>query len=475
MTAPSQATRSAADMHDTTTEKAVLGCMMLSRRAALLCLERLGEADFSNPVHATIFRAARAITETRSPEGRPVEPAGVVGWLKERGLLDAVGGIFAVFNLPETQASSAAVGEYVDRLKMWTSRRQLARVVAETSEAMDRADPSELSAAIAGAALAITAPTGKAARLDIELMSAWDDVTQATPYLELPDFGLHLHNGSLTVIGARPTVGKTAYGTALAVAWGSDEQRVRFYSYEMSADILRRRIIAGRSRFSVAELDDGLTDDESKEVAADTAGLLEPGRHVEILEAAHLTFDALIANMRTFAAQGGRAVIIDYLGLAVPPGPKRYEEVTKATRQLKLTALSTGLVVVVLSQLSRGPAREDGTLRPPVLTDLRESGSVEQDADNVVLLHRFDTTGDRFSHHDKELLAGFREAGLRIDVRHGGTMRDLCMIEVAKARNGKNGCRPAFFNGPRLTFEPVAGGGASIDRQSAAAGDRSDE
>jgi replicative DNA helicase len=155
-----------------------------------------------------------------------------------------------------------------------------------------------------------------------------------------------------------------------------------------------------------------------------------------------MSLDALIADMRLFARRGGRVALIDYLQLAVP---QTYEDVTEASRRLKLAACSTGLLVVAVSQLSRRSTRDDGSLRPPSLSDLRQSGALEQDADTVMLLHVYDR----------------KDAAVRDDMRGDGYLlefddgKKLGHVEFAKVRRGVPERIPAWFDGSEFRWTPV--------------------
>ena len=202
------------------------------------------------------------------------------------------------------------------------------------------------------------------------------------------------------------------------------------------------RLIMRRTPFDTNALDDGL----SPEAADFARGAMAEVASwpLEVCDR-NMGVTQIVSDIRRFGRRGGRVVFIDYLQLLVGKlgGESRYEAVTEASRLLKVAAQESGVLVVALSQLSRGSIGSDGKARRPVLSDLRESGALEQDADDVLLIHRYedDDTVVRDALHKKRYLLEFEQP--------------ICDIHFAKLRRGVPKVVPSWWHGSDQTFTPI--------------------
>jgi len=196
--------------------------------------------------------------------------------------------------------------------------------------------------------------------------------------------------GQLVVIGARPAIGKSTLGLGLARAAAiTNKIPTLFESLEMGEDELANNILSAQARIPLHHIKQGIVSDADLSRAARfVPDITAAPLHVN--DASHLTLPQLRGRVRHLIRTAGlRLVIVDYLGLMqAPKAENRQAEVAALSRGLKLMAKEFGITVVVLAQLNRGP--EQRNEKKPLVSDLRESGAIEQDADIVILLHRED-------------------------------------------------------------------------------------
>ncbi|MEW2578398.1 replicative DNA helicase [Streptomyces syringium] len=218
--------------------------------------------------------------------------------------------------------------------------------------------------------------------------------------------------GQLVVIGARPAMGKSTVATGFGRAAAFKHQiTTLFASLEMSEDEITNGILCAEAKIPLHHLKQGIVDDHGLARAADAAPRITAAP-LHIDASSHVTLPGLRAQVRHLVRTAGlRLLIVDYLQLMqAPRAENRQAEVAKLSRGLKLLAKEFGITVIILAQLNRGP--EQRTEKRPQVSDLRESGAIEQDADIVILLHREDA-------YDKESpRAG--EADLIVGKHRGG-------------------------------------------------------
>ena len=196
--------------------------------------------------------------------------------------------------------------------------------------------------------------------------------------------------GQMVVVGARPAMGKTTFGLGLARAAAVHHGiTTLFESLEMGRDELGNSIVSAEARVPLHHIKQGIVTDDGVQRLAKRSPAIKAAP-LYINDNSHLTMPVLRARVRHLVRTAGlRLVIVDYLQLMqAPKAENRQVAVSEMSRQLKLLAKEFGITVIVLAQLNRGP--EQRTDKKPMVSDLRESGSIEQDADMVILLHRED-------------------------------------------------------------------------------------
>lgn len=385
---------------DIAAEQSVLGAMMTSPSACRDILDVLAGGDFYQPRHELVFETIRRLDTKR----QPCDPVAVAAELGAD--LERAGGRLYLAELLEacTVASNGVAHAHLVR-EMSGKRRILEAVVkisqdayesptsaaeqAENARAMfDRAMPSKIGATQLGEVLPHVVQTMESGAVR-GLETGWPDMDKLI-------YGLR--GGSLYVVGARPAVGKSIVGLQLAsMMWERHNRSSYIASLEMTAAEIVQRSIAARSRVPLDRIIPGkLTDDDWAAISPTVAKLSES--KVQIADAGRQTIASVRAGARTLARRGDLGlVVIDYLQLLTPRDPKlaRELQVAEASRGAKLIAKELDVPVVLLSQLNRAT----GDRGVPTLSNLRESGAIEQDADVVWLMHRPDEETNQIDIH----------------------------------------------------------------------------
>lgn len=383
-------------------EKAVIGAAMLSRDMAEQTAEIVSPGSFHRPAHQTIFAAVMDLAGA----GRPTDPVAVATELTRAGELGRVGGTPYLHTLVAAVPTVASAGYYAELVAADAIRRATHAAgvrVQQIAEAPDF-DPAEHVEAAYQAIEAVTLPgepgplweTDDLAEVVADLENPDIDAPAVVPtgYVDLDQF-CAIRPGQLVVIGARPGQGKSVFGVSFArhVAHVCGDP-VLLVSLEMPRIEVQHRIIAAEARILLDHL-------ERRDLTADERGRLDQlqprldGSRLLIDDTPAAGLAHLRARLRWMTRQRAgdghtlapRLVVVDYLQLlAAPPADNRVLAIGELTRGLKLLAREFDVPIVVLAQLNRG--LEQRVDKRPQLADLRESGSVEQDADIVLFLYR---------------------------------------------------------------------------------------
>ncbi|MFG3585058.1 replicative DNA helicase [Streptomyces sp. NPDC047990] len=392
--------------HDLPAELATLSSMLLSRDAIADVTEIIKDpADFFRPAHQTVFAAIVA----RYLLDEPVDPIVLAGDLAKSGDLTRIGGAPYLHHLVQ-QAPSATSGEYyagIVREKAVLRNLQsactrtlhvIADGTAETGELLD-----DLRAEVDG----IVDDTSRGDE-DTLIGADGEDFLEQLEHLQKngPARGVKtgftdfdsltngLQPGQLIVIAARPAIGKSTLGTDIVRhATIVEGLPAVFFSLEMSRTELKMKIASAQARVALHHLQsqNGMTDDDWTRLAK--AWPMINAAPLDIVDDAGLTLTKIRSHCRRIKRKRDlRLVVIDYLqlmeGEVSGRSENRQQEVAKISRSLKKLAAELHVPVIAMSQLNRGA--EQRTDKKPLLSDLRESGAIEQDANMVILLHRED-------------------------------------------------------------------------------------
>jgi replicative DNA helicase len=434
------------------TEVAILGAMLLDSVAISDATEKLKAEDFSLDSHQRVFRA---IVDLMA-KGQGIDYLTVQVELARRRELDSIGGPAYLAYLTEGIPRNFNIESYVQIVRDKSLLRQLMGIFHDGG--IRAADQSEDAITVLGdveAQLADVADSaiqrglagigeivaGSFVSID-KLYEQGREVTGlATRYTEFDKMTSGLQDSELIIIAARPSMGKTAWAINIAQnAAVQDGKVVAVFSLEMSKESLLRRMLASEALVGSRKLQTGsmLRDDRGKLMKA-LERLMDSKLFID--DTPGITLPEMRAKARRLKQQQGQLdlIVIDYLQLMTGTSASgkrgfenRTQEVSSISRGLKALAKEMRIPVLALSQLSRGSEQRAGD-KKPLLSDLRESGSIEQDADVVAFIHR-----EEYYDRDNEDVKGQAE------------------IIVAKQRNGPTGSIKLAFRSDFTRFENLS-------------------
>ena len=432
--------------HNLDAEESLLGALLLSRDVVGTASEMgVTASEFYKPAHQHIYEAIRVL----SAVGQPVDPVTVADELRRAGLLDEIGGFPALLELQNTTPAISNAARYVRIVRDTAILRRLIGVAGEIAE-IGYTEPDDVAKALDVAEtkvfeLAENRVTDSTAQINDVLSKVMEDLELiytrgeavtgiATGYTDLDELLTGFHPSQLVIIGARPSMGKTALALGLAANVATINQLpVMFFSLEMGHKELAQRILASEARVDSQKLRTGKLDQSDWSKIGKALGRLEVPLFID--ENPNVTVMEIRAKARRIKSRYGGLglIVIDYLQLMSGTGAEnRQLEISEISRGLKILARELEVPVLALSQLSRNlESRAD---KRPMLADLRESGSIEQDADIVMFIYR-----------DEVYNADSPDRG-------------SAEIIVAKHRSGPIGVRRLVYLGAYTRFENAARG-----------------
>ena len=413
-------------------EESVLGALMLDANALNNTIETLHADYFYKPEHQAIFNAILRLFE----QSHPVDMLTVIERLRLDGTLEAAGGSYYVSQLTNNVVSAAHIEYYVRVLCEKFIQRELIRISTEvigraydeSTDVVDLLDKTEQD---------LMDINERNFRSDYRLMDnlvaeAMDRIKSAqeadgncvgvpTGFTELDRLTAGFQPGTLIILAARPAMGKTALALTMARNMAVDYKKpVAFFSLEMTGVELVMRLISAESSVSGDKLKKGgLADWESEMLASKTQALIDAPIYID--DTPGLSIFELRAKCRRLKQRYDiQMVFIDYLQLMHVGGEfsrngNREQEISTISRQLKALSKELGIPVLAMSQLSRAVETRGGT-KEPQLSDLRESGAIEQDADIVMFIYRPEYYG--------------------IESDAGGSTLGMADVNLAKHRSG---------------------------------------
>ncbi|WP_224389053.1 replicative DNA helicase [Pseudonocardia sp. ICBG1293] len=421
--------------HDLVAEQAVLGAMMLSPEVVGEVTETVTVRDFYRPAHAAVYQVICGLDAS----GEPSDPVAVAAELDRRGELGRIGGAASLHTLIAAVPTAANAAYYAEIVaEKATLRRlvesgiriqQLGHIGVQSGEisgVIDRARSTldGVSAVHDDSAGCVAFGSGHAAWLAglDGLQAGWGEPGLPSGLDDLDEVTGGWKPGQLIVIAARPGLGKSTLALDMVRAASVRHGKTSvIFSLEMSESEIRDKIIAAEARVRVSDLrTPHALDQVAYERITAAATRVLAGGELFIDDTATTTVSQIRAKARRVQARHGLdLIVVDYLQL-MSSGSRvenRQVEVSDFSRQLKVLAKDFDVPVIALSQLNRGP--EQRADKRPVLSDLRESGALEQDADIVILLHR----PDAYDHNDPR--AG--EADLILAKNRGGPTRTIAV------------------------------------------------
>lgn len=434
---------------DIEAERSLLGSMLLNREAIGDVLPIIGQRPerFYRPDHRRLFQVLIEMYD----RGDPIDLVTVRNELARRAILKDVGDVDYLVQLAESVPSHLHAEHYAHLVCDKAMLRDLIAAAGEVIETAHdhREDAKEI---LDRAEQLLFHVTDQRVSEQAELIRALLDETfhqleerqghyitgLRTGFIELDDMLSGLQRGEMIIIAARPSMGKTAFGLNVAEHIASHERRpVVFFSMEMSKQAVAQRLLCARARVDSHKLRRGAWSDRDWEDLTNASSGLQdaplliddtPGMSVLELRA---------KTRRLRKRQAIEAVFVDYLQLMRAPGrsDSRQQEVSEISRGLKALARELNIPVVVMAQLNRNPEQRTGNR--PRMSDLRESGAIEQDADVIMLLHREE-------YYQKE--------------NPNPEIQGIAEVIVDKQRNGPTGIVKLFFNQKLTRFDNLAAG-----------------
>jgi replicative DNA helicase len=418
-------------------ELAVLGSILLDNGVTGEVLQTLQGDDFYRSDNRQIFTSLVELYD----DNQRIDLVILRDYLKKKGLLDEVGGVAKLTELLEATPTAANAVYYAGIVK---EKALLRRLIAAATEVMRSAfdETDESADALLDNAERLIFEIAES-RVKVEtvkikdiMQEVWKRIDQIhdrkgrltgldTGFYDLNDLTGGLQNSELIILAGRPSMGKTSFALNMAEYVGVTlEKALVFFSMEMSKEQLIQNMICSRARISSNKIRKGAVSVEEMKKLLMAAGRLAEAP-IFIDDSSALGLLELRAKARRLKAQEKIAlIIVDYLQLMQPPrAENRQQEIAAISRGLKSLARELGVPVLAVSQLSRAPEAREG--HKPRLSDLRESGALEQDADVVILLYRDE-------YYDPDTMD-----------------KGIAEVNVAKQRNGPAGMKPI-----RLAFQP---------------------
>lgn len=431
-------------------EQSVLGGLMLSNKSWDDVLEKVQEKDFYKPEHRLIF----GVIDQLSKDDKPLDAVTVSEALERHGQLDQAGGLSYLIELANNTPSAANIIAYAEIVKERSVLRQLIQIASKiadsayypegrkSSEVLDAAEREVFGIAQQG-------DKGKGPqRIKDVVVSVMQNIEElyeredpltgvSSGFGKLDDMTAGLQKGDLVIVAGRPSMGKTTFAMNLAEnALIKEELPVLVFSMEMPAESIVMRMISSLGMINQSEVRSGKLSDDSWPKVTSAMNMLNESKLL-IDDTPALSPTDIRARARRAAREfDGKLglILVDYLQLMQVPGQSnRVEEISEISRSLKALAKEMEVPVVALSQLNRG--LEQRPNKRPVMSDLRESGAIEQDADVIMFIYR-----DEVYHPDKAASKGIAE------------------IIISKQRNGPIGNIALGFQGQFTRFVELAPG-----------------
>ena len=432
--------------HNLEAERSVIGAILVSNELHEDIADRLDPTDFFRDAHRRIYQAAEKLFE----DGKAVDLITLKDELARTGELEEVGGPAYIASLADGVPRSANITYYADivrekarlREAIHTANKLLsASYLAEEPSKDIAADAAETLLDLTGTSttakpiLIADMMTSCMAALETKASHGAGGVTGLpTGYAELDEMTAGLHDGNLIIVGARSSQGKTALvlNVSANVAKARPDASILVFSLEMSKEEIFERMLASEARIDSHRLRTGnLTEREWSKVANAMSALAE--MQIRIDDDANVGIREIRARARQAKKEHGLAmVVVDYLQLMKGRGKfdTRSQEVGSFSRGLKRLAKELKVPVIALSQLSRAPeAGPNRKARRPQLSDLRESGDIEQDADLVILIYRPEPKDDE---------------------------QPYAILIIGKQRNGPTGDIKVLWDAASVTFDTAS-------------------
>ncbi|MGT2912007.1 replicative DNA helicase [Streptococcus cameli] len=434
--------------HDLLAEQSVLGAIFIDENKLLFVREHIESDDFFKYAHQLIFKAMIALSE----RNEAIDATTMRNHLDNQGDLENIGGLGYLAEIINSVPTSANAEYYA---KIVAEKSNLRKVIERLTESVNKAyegaeDSDAIIAAAEKALIDVSEGTTRSGfrkiddvlNINFELLEERSQQTSsitgiASGYPALDHMTTGFHEEELIILAARPAVGKTAFALNVAQNIATKlGKTVAIFSLEMGAESLVDRMLASEGVINSRSIRTGqLSDDEWQKLMIAQSNLARSSIYIDDTPGIRIT--EIRSRARKLAQETGNLglVLIDYLQLITGNGREsRQQEVSEISRQLKVLAKELKVPVIALSQLSR--SIEQRADKRPMLSDLRESGSIEQDADIVAFLHR-----DDYYHNEEE---------------EGALPNNTVEIIIEKNRSGERGQVELIFQKEYNKFSSIS-------------------
>ncbi len=427
--------------HDLSAEKAVLSAILLDNGVIHALVTELKDEDFYHPAHQILFGAMVRLKD----RNQPVDLTTLNAHLQDEDLLQAVGGVVALADIADYEATAANSAHYAGIVREAAKKRNLISVASEiASLGYDRSESADkLLDTAQGRIFTLGTEQGSQSleslstgmhdainHIDMLMNRSGELTGLPTGFAKLDQLTGGLQPGDLFILAARPSMGKTALALNVARNAAVDTGlKVAVFSLEMTTRSLVMRMLSSEAKVDFSAFRSGLISSEVHgRLMAAAARLAEAGIWIDDSGAATV-LEMRAKSRRLHAEHGLDLVVVDYLQLAHGDGGagSREQEISEISRGLKGLAKELNIPVLALSQLNRGPENRKEDKRP-MLADLRESGAIEQDADIIGFIYR-DVVYNRETEHE-----------------------NLAELIIAKQRNGPTDTVRLEFEGRYAQF-----------------------
>ncbi len=419
-------------------EKRYLGALIHSFNSVCGKLNGVSPSHFYNPNHGIIYQAIIEMIE----QGKQIDILFLVDQLKSQDKLEKVGGEYAITVFEPTTGINFDQDQEI--IKEMFKRRQLRNVAQKIINEASHLTSDEIQTMLIdtfqqfennnkGGFVDILDSVNAVLKNIKEIHKRGKSKGLMTGFIDMDRILGGLECGDLIIIGARPSMGKTSLALSILRKVAENGIPVACYSLEMTIDQLTSRLICQRSKIDSSKVKCGsLTKIELEKFEKAAEQISKSPICIE--DTTNNLISNLLSRIRFFIRMKKiKLLIIDYLQLlSSGKSENRYYEITNISRSLKILAISENIPVIVLSQLNR---KSEG--RIPKLSDLRDSGGIEQDADKIIFIHRPELNGEDMD-------------------KNGNSTKNIAKIKIAKNRNGRIGSTTLTFIKETTAFENMA-------------------
>lgn len=433
-------------------EQSILGCLLVDQEIQLETISLLSEEDFYTDSHKLILGAMKDIVRTN----KPIDIVTLSDAMEKNATLEKAGGMDYITTIVQSMPSSANYRQYLDIVKRDSTLRRLIRSSEKiASEARKSTDSKKTLEYAEGEIFRISEENETSSLLsladyydpllaDLEHLERDKNFKRGlkTGFTKIDDLTNGFKKGNLIILAARPSDGKTTLALNMVENIALRENKVcAMFALEMTREELAQKLLCSIGKVKMDSLQKGRLSEEDEQgwqrMWAARKQLSKAQIYVD--DSPSNTVPAMLSKCRRLkATKGLDLVVVDHLQLIYPDvrtSENRQQEVTEISRGLKVMAKELGVPVLALSQLSRGVTQRKGK---PMLSDLRESGSIEQDADVVMFIYRPDKTAT-----PQEIASGAVE-------------KDVAEIIIEKNRSGERGSARLLFKGEYSKFVTIS-------------------